>query len=296
MNKKTPLVSVVILTWNRFKDLRETLVKLRLNYYSPLEIIVVDNGSTDGTDKMVSSEFPDAIYLKQDKNRGIAGYNVGFAAAKGEYVVALDSDSYPARDAFTKMKEIFDEYPNAGAVAFDVLVPSEKSEKMEIPVNGAGDGVHEVTGYHGAGVGFRKEVFSKVGYWYEPFFLYFNEMDHALRMLENGYSILRSPAVRAFHKTTAAARPSERSSYFYARNALWLIWRRYPFWPMLKSTLYFIYLATAESFYQRTFVFIKALRDAFMKSGKVLSERKPLKSGLFDKIRIPLPLVFSRRG
>lgn len=288
--KLCPLVSIVILTWNRKSDLRETLEKLRDNLYSNLEIIVVDNNSTDGTGKMISLDFQEVNYLLQKENLGIAGYNVGFKAAKGEYVVALDSDSYPAKDAITKMVGLFDENRDAGAVAFDVHTPTKQSESVQIDCKE----VCNVVGYHGAGVGFRKEVFLQIGYWYEPFFLYFNEMDHALRLLKGGYRILRTPGVRAFHKSSPVARPSERTAYYYTRNALWVIWRHYPFREMLASTFYFIYLAVSESLFQRTWIYLSAVRDAFKKTGDVLSERQPVDRSLFKDVRIPLPLVFSR--
>ncbi|MFQ5431761.1 MAG: glycosyltransferase family 2 protein [Nitrospinota bacterium] len=291
MNKqKARLVSIVILTWNRKNDLRETLGKIRETAYSPIEIIVVDNASTDGTAEMVSSEFPAVNYLRQSKNSGIAGYNVGFKAAGGEFVVALDSDSYPGFDAITNMVALFDKNRDTGCIAFDV-----RSHQNIRPFNEAVDEVtREVAGYHGAGVGFRKELFEKAGYWFEPFFLYFNEMDHALNILKAGYKILHSTAVRAYHKSSPVQRGSSRASYFYVRNGLWLVWRHYPLRRMLPVTFYIIYLAVSESFYQRTLVYLVALRDAFKVSSKIIAEREPLDNKLFQKVRVPLPLLFGR--
>lgn len=285
------LVSVVILTWNRKEDVRATLEKLRRVDYSPLEIIVVDNDSTDGTDSMILREFPKVKYLQQPKNLGIAGYNVGFKAARGSYVVALDSDSYPAKNAITKMAKIFAENPRAGAVAFEVHSADADGGKAELSAGITG----EVFGYHGAGVGFRKEVFRIAGYWYEPFFLYFNEMDHALGILSAGYKIIHSTDIVAFHKSSPAARASsDTAAYYYARNALWLIWRRYPLRRMFCATIHFIYLAVSESVHQRTTVYLRALRDGFKMSAQVLAGREPLGEALFKKVRLPLQLVFTR--
>ena len=288
--QKGRLVSIVILTWNRKNDLRETLAKLEKVTYSPIEVIVVDNASTDGTQEMVSSEFRAVKYLRQDTNSGIAGYNVGFKAADGEFVVALDSDSYPAFDAITKMVALFDKNPGAGSVAFDVRAPQNGR-----PGNDAIKEVtSEVAGYHGAGVGFRKELFDKAGYWFEPFFLYFNEMDHALRILKAGYKIIHSTSVRAYHKSSPVQRGSSRASYYYVRNGLWLVWRHYPLLRMMSVTFYIIYLAVSETFYQRTPVYLAALRDAFKASSEIIAERKPLDKKLFQKVRLPLPLLFGR--
>jgi len=284
------LVSAVILTWNRKDDLRVTLEKLRDNDYSPLEVIVVDNNSIDGTGEMVRASFPETVYLPQTANLGIAGYNIGFKAARGEYIVVLDSDSYPEKDAIVRMAALFEKHADVGVVAFDV----HSTPRDAPPADGTADEACDAVGYHGAGAGFRREVFEKAGYWYEPFFLYFNEMDHALRVVNAGYRILHAPAVRAVHKSSPVARPSAHGSYYYSRNALWVIWRHYPFMPMLAATVYFVWLAVSESFHQRTPVFLKAVRDAFLRACPAVRGRRPVRPEVFRRVRIPLRLVFTR--
>ncbi len=286
------MVSVVILTWNRKDDLRFTLERLARESYAPLEVIVVDNASTDGTDAMMAADFPQFRYLPQSANLGIAGYNIGFQAAAGEYVLVLDSDSYPAPDAISRMAGIFDRHPEAGIVAFDVHAATGRQD--ESPVSGAQ--VREVYGYHGAGAGIRRAVFAKAGYWWEPFFLYFNEMDHALRALRAGFAILHSPAVRAFHKSSPVARPSERGAYFYTRNAFWIVWRHYPLLQMCGATAYLAYHAIAETIFQRSTVYFRAMLAAFGGACAAIKERQPLHPALFERVRIPLRLVFTRFG
>ncbi|ABZ83338.1 glycosyl transferase, family 2 [Heliomicrobium modesticaldum Ice1] len=114
------LVSVVILNWNRRNDLKEGLTRLREQPYRPLEIIVVDNGSTDDSVAMVRAEFPEVRLIETGKNLGVEGYNAGFRQARGEYVLILDDDSFPAYDAITRMVSRFQADPRLGVVAFDV--------------------------------------------------------------------------------------------------------------------------------------------------------------------------------
>ena len=292
MNSSDNTVSVVILTWNRRDDLTETLEKLSHDAYPNLEIIVVDNASTDGTAEFVADRFPHVKLIQEESNRGIAGYNSGFRSAKGEFIVAIDSDSYPHKDAISKSVEIFHQYEDVGIVAFDVHTPTELSLASENPA----PSMEEVTGYHGAGVAFRREVFEKVGYWYEPFFLYFNEMDHALRSVKAGFKIVRTPDIRAFHKSSVVSRPSENGPYYYVRNALWVVWRNYPLFPMIFATLKIIYMAVAESVYQGTSIYMKAVIDGFRNGGEVFDERRPLSTETFNNSRIPLNLAFSRWG
>lgn len=287
---KSGTVSVVILTWNRKDDLRFTLERLRGERHAPLEVIVVDNNSTDGTAAMMAADFPFFRYLPQNENLGIAGYNIGFKAATGDYIVALDSDSYPARDAITRMVGIFERHPEAGIVAFDVHADVRGEEEGPVP----GAEITEVYGYHGAGAGIRRAVFEKAGYWWEPLFLYFNEMDHALRVMQAGFAIVHSPAVRAYHKSSPVARPGIRGAFFYTRNAFWVVWRHYPAWEMVMATAYLIYHAIGETFWQGTAVYLRAMVAAFGGACAALRHRRPLHSALFTRTRIPLTLVFTR--
>ncbi|MCD6287587.1 MAG: glycosyltransferase family 2 protein, partial [Candidatus Hydrogenedentes bacterium] len=85
-------VSICILTCDRTEQLEILLASLTAISCRPLEVIVVDNGSTDDTARLVSSDYPDVIYLKQTENIGTAGRNVAMNAATGEIIVALDDD------------------------------------------------------------------------------------------------------------------------------------------------------------------------------------------------------------
>ncbi len=255
-------------------------------------MIVVDNNSKDGTEKMVKHDFPFVKYIKLGHNSGIAGYNVGFRKAKGDYIVALDSDSYPHPEAITKMAELLKKNSDAGIVAFDVHTPTKKNLETVID----SDEVKDIIGYHGAGAGIRKEVFQNIGYWFEPFFLYFNEMDHALRATRKGFRIITSPAVRAFHKSSVVARPSRNAPYFYLRNGFWLVWRNFPLPQMVLATFGLVRMAVYETFHQRTTVYMEAMKDAFKNIFTIFRTRKPLDATAFKKVRIPLSLIFSRFG
>ena len=85
-------VSIVILTLNRSDMLRDHLSSIRQQDYTNIEVIVVDNGSSDNTSKLVREEFPKVRIITLEDNIGCAARNIGIKAAVNNIVVTLDDD------------------------------------------------------------------------------------------------------------------------------------------------------------------------------------------------------------
>lgn len=97
-----PLVTVAVLAYNRRDALRANLTKLRDELDWPrdrLEVIVVDNASTDGTAEMLCSEFDEVRLIRSDVNTGVSGWNRAFEAGTGDWFLVLDDDCYITGDA-----------------------------------------------------------------------------------------------------------------------------------------------------------------------------------------------------
>ena len=292
---KNPLVSVVILTWNRKDDLIETITELRKSSYASIEVIVVDNGSEDGTPAVIKERFPDVVFVRLEKNTGIAGYNIGMKKARGEYVVLLDSDSFPDRSGIERMVKIFESDSKVGAVAFDVHNLIVESRESGVGSQKSLDlfKCKDVYGYNGAGVGIRKECLEKAGYLFEPYFLYFNEQDHAFRILQAGYKIKFHPEIIAYHKTSTTSRVSSSAPYFYTRNLLWMIWRFYPIRYAFIATVSLFFYASLSTVQQRTFIYMKAILDAIFGFSMVLSNRFVVDRNIIKNVRIPIRWAFT---
>jgi len=90
----SPLISIVVLNWNGRSVLDHCLMSLHEQTYQPLEIIVVDNASTDGSIEGVSQKFPGIQLIINEKNLGFgAGNNIGIQASKGKYIMMLNNDT-----------------------------------------------------------------------------------------------------------------------------------------------------------------------------------------------------------
>src|SRR5262249_52132283 len=117
-----PLISVVIVTWNRKNDVLETVRAVRSQAYENHQIVVVDNGSNDGTAEALRHADPAVDVVALPRNVGpAAGRTPGTDAAKGEIVFFLDSDASPAPETLGVVADKLIERPDVAGIACKVL-------------------------------------------------------------------------------------------------------------------------------------------------------------------------------
>lgn len=296
MNK--PLVSIVSICWNRKADICESLRKIREIDYDNLEVILVDNYSTDGTVEAVEEEFKEVKLIKMFKNIGIEAYNIGFKNAKGKYIIIIDDDSFPHKQAVKRMVEKFECDEKLGMVAFDVrnfynydsvtmddIIEEQKDTKAEAK--------DYLMAFNGAGAGVRRDLLEQVGFYPEEFFLYWNEQDTAFRILDTGYKIQFFSDVVSYHKYSPKNRASWRAPLYYTRNAFWLIWKNYSLGTSIKLTFKMIKDCFYYSMEQKTWIYLKAAFLAFKYYKNLNGKRKPVDKHIEDNLRIPLNVSFT---
>lgn len=129
--KENELVSVVIPTYNRMKDLPQAIDSVLGQSYQPFEIIVVDDGSTDGTETMVRSRYPQVRYLRQSNRGPAAARNAGIKAASGRYVAFLDSDDRWTPRKLEQQIGLFRMKPEVGLVFSSVRFVNRQGTPVE---------------------------------------------------------------------------------------------------------------------------------------------------------------------
>ncbi|MEO5358097.1 MAG: glycosyltransferase family 2 protein [Nitrospirae bacterium YQR-1] len=291
------LVSAVMVSYNRKEDVREGLLRLLNQKYPALEIIVVENGSTDGTAEMVQREFRTVRLINLQENTGVSAYNVGFKHSAGKYILILDDDSFPEEGAIEKMVEKFEQDPLLGVAAFDVRdyynyrettgKVDDKTEKEETLSN------NYIMSFNGAGAGLRKEIIDAIGGYPEEFFLYFNETDLALRVWNLGFKVKFFPDLVSYHKNSPSNRESTRAPFYYTRNLFWVLWKNYPQTLMWKNTFKLIYHCLYYSIEQGTGVYLKSFVDAVGGLRYILKKRMPVKKEVAKNMRIHMTSPFT---
>jgi len=248
--EKIPKVSIIVLNWNNFKDTKECLESLEKISYPNHEIIVVDNGSQDGSTRRIQKEFPDYIYIYNDKNLGFGeGTNVGmkYALKRGtDYVFYINNDMIVDKAFLEPLVQAM-RNERAGLVgpATYHYFQREKIYSAGIHLNFWKTKIkdykftgklREVDSLGGVFL-IKKEVIDKIGYFYEPYFLNLEETDYCFQAKKAGFKIFCEPKSKIWHKVGKTLRRiPATATYYYYRNQLLFIKRSNPFY--LKYPLY----------------------------------------------------------
>jgi GT2 family glycosyltransferase len=193
--REMPSVTIVFLVYNRRDELRTSLRRMldESDYEGDVEVIVVDNASTDGSGEMVRREFPLVQVITHERNVGVSGWNVGFAAARGDWVLALDDDCYLPPDGLGKAVAAAEEH-RADLVSFKVVSTYDRDYAFTEVMNRTG-----LLMFWGCAVLMRRVVLEELEGYDPEIFVWANELDFTMRFFDRGYRHLYFPEVAAEH-------------------------------------------------------------------------------------------------
>src|SRR5439155_11385711 len=280
-------VTIAILNYQRRDALRRALEAARGQRYAPLEILAVDNASTDGSQEMVRDEFPDVHLVALPANIAAAARNEGVRAAKGEIVFTLDNDVlFTTPEDVARGVAAFERHPRAAVVNFTILGPDGVLSRRDWchprdPDRWAD--TEFVTDYvlEGASACRREAFVASGGYW-APFFIGHEGWDLALRLLDAGHDLVYTPDVRVRHMVDPTVRPSGRIYYQYARNAVWVALRHHRGGRALRSIVQDLALMGFAAVRAGELgAYRRALVDAVRGARTALATRTPLSSNAY---------------
>lgn len=244
------LISAIVVNWERRELLRRCLLSLEAQRGAPLEIIVVDNGSRDGSCECVQREFPDVRLIRNNENRGFcAANNQGIAAARGEFVALLNNDAEADPGWATAMLLPMAD-PQVGMVACKVLMQGDRRRIDKVGHliypdgqnrgRGAGaidegqfDWVEEALWPDGCAALYRKSMLDEIGGFDEDFFAYGDDAELGLRARIAGWRCVYTPlAVAWHHRGNTLGLGSVRRLKLIERNRVLLAAKLFP-WSLL---------------------------------------------------------------
>lgn len=216
--------SFVIVNYNRKEELFITINKTKeliKNSKYQFEIVIVDNGSTDGSAEAVAASFPDVVLIANKVNVGAPAWNFGFEKAKGNYFIILDDDSH-IESGLDEALSYIDANPKIGVLALNILTGpyTSKDWRMQEGKN--------IIGFIGCGAIFRKETYKKIGGYADWIFLYVNEWDLGIRCTNAGYDVQFFKNCTVTHRTSSLHRTTKRLDVLVTKHELGIIYKYFP--------------------------------------------------------------------
>jgi GT2 family glycosyltransferase len=222
--------SLVITTKNRKDDLRRAVTSAACQT-EPLEIIVLDDGSSDGTAKMVSREFPQVRLVRSETSIGlVAQRNRGAVLASGDLIFSIDDDAeFSTPDVVAQTVKNFS-HPRIGAVAIPYIEP--KNSDLCFQRAPDTDAIWITESFRGTAYAVRRDIFNQLGGFRSDIVHQGEELDFCIRLLANGWFVRLGTADTILHHD-APRRDWRRMDFYGRRNDVLFAWRNVPspYWP-----------------------------------------------------------------
>jgi GT2 family glycosyltransferase len=320
MCKETnPCFSVIVLNWNGRHLLQECLTSLRHQSYRDFEVILVDNGSQDGSVDYVRQAFPEARILALASNLGFCGgNNRGIAIARGSYILPLNNDSELESTALEELdRAVRTDPPDVGfwavrmrrwhqrnlidncGTGYSIFGAGYQIGAGE-PDDGAYDEPAWIFGAPGGGACYCRSMLDDIGMFDEDFFYNNEDVDLSFRAQLAGYRCHYVPSAIVYHRGSVTVGPtSDKTVYHIQRNMEWAFLKNMPMGLMWKYLpLHCLYMIGWLAYWTakgRGRVVIRAKRDALLGWPKVRGKRREIQSKRRADLRYIDGLIHRRR-
>jgi GT2 family glycosyltransferase len=222
-----------------------------------IDLLVVDNGSIDGSADMVESRFPEARLIRTHKNLGFAaGNNVGYRASTGRYFLLLNSDTVVPRGAITRLVRFADATPTAAFVGPKVLNPDGSLQyscrrfpnlraallrntplarfvresaavRDYLMTDWCHDAPRAVDWLSGCCLLARREAVERIGALDEDYFMYCEDMDWCYRAHAGGWTSVYFPGAQVVHEVGKSSDWLPRRMIAFHHLSMYLFWRKH---------------------------------------------------------------------
>ena len=240
-------VSVVIPNFNGIAFLDSVLASLEGQTLSNFEVILVDNGSTDGSCSFVTANYPWVHLIELSENFGFCGaVNAGIRAAKAPYVLLLNNDTEVKEDFVEEMLAAIRRHKNAFSCGARMVQYHDRDRLDDVGnyycalgwsfARGRGKDIHAYetedkifSACAGAAI-YRKKIIEKIGYFDEEHFAYLEDTDIGYRARIYGYENWYAPKAIVYHvgSGTSGSRYNQFKTRYSSRNNIYLIYKNMP--------------------------------------------------------------------
>jgi N-acetylglucosaminyl-diphospho-decaprenol L-rhamnosyltransferase len=228
-----PRVAVVVITFNRCREADAALSRLESLPEQP-QVVLVDNGSTDGTAAMVRERHAKTCLLTPGVNLGAVARNLGVALVDAPYVAFCDDDTWWEPGSLTRAADVLDQHPRLAVLTADIRVEPgnredpicEEMRRSPLPASPGVPGHPLLSFLAGASV-VRRSAFEAAGGFSARLWLGGEEELLASDLARAGWQMSFLPEIVVHHEPSVARDPHLRRRHGI-RNTLWFTWLRRP--------------------------------------------------------------------
>lgn len=289
-----PEVYIIVLNWNGMEDTKECIESLKKIIYPNYEILLVDNGSTDGSVECLKKLYPEIEIIENQNNLGFAeGNNVGIKRAlekKADYVLLLNNDTIVDKDFLTHIIIVAESSDEIGIVGPKVYFYNDRNKIQSAggsvnfytgrtPLIGCNmqdvgqfDKIREVDYVSGCALLSKADVIEKLGFLCSDYFAYYEEVELCTRAKNNNFKVVCVPNSKIWHKEAITSKKSNYYTYLYTRN-------RFIF---MKRNGTILQIITSSVFFFATYFIVNSLNFIITKNTKNL---KNFYKGIYEGIK-----------
>ena len=245
-----PKIGILLVNWNGKEDTLRSLSSLKQIKAPEFEVVIIDNGSTDGSQEAIRQEFPGYTLIETGENRGFAGgNNVGIAYGMERdftHFLLLNNDTIVDPEILESFLKEFELHPEAGILGGKIYLMGDPKRLDHLGwIWNAKRLAFDFVGYRaldgekweqslgldyacGACLMIRREVFETIGVFDPRFFLFWEEADLCFRAKRAGFAVRTCPSAKLWHKVSASFTGGKpHAAYFVWRNRLLWIERNF---------------------------------------------------------------------
>jgi len=309
-------VTVIILNWNGRRFLEPCLLSLQRQTLAGVGVLIVDNGSTDGSVEFVRERFPEAKVISSDTNLGFAaGNNLAIRQARSDYVALLNNDAVADPRWIEELVSALGRHPEISFCASKMVIHHRPDLADSCGDTYAVDGTPgkighldtvakhnepvEVFGACAGAAMYRRSMLEELGGFDEDFFLVYEDSDLSFRARLKGYKCMYVPtAVVRHHLSATLGEKSDAAVYYAQRNIeyvflknmpTWLLFKYLPLHVLVNALRLFVFIARGQAG-----VFVRAKYEALRGVPMLLRKRRRIQNSRHISIR-QLDDLFTRR-
>jgi GT2 family glycosyltransferase len=268
-------ISIITINYNGLANTCALIETIPFNDY-PLEVIVVDNASSEDEATLIEQRYPQVKVIRSKKNLGFAGgNNLGIKAALGKYLFFINNDTF-FRPQDSNLQHLIDRLESDTKIG--MVCPKIRFAWGTCPIQFAGytplsritlrnkaigfgeedlgqyDNAHSTPYAHGAAMMVKREAIERAGLMPECYFLYYEELDWSMMIRRAGYDIWYEPTCTIYHKESqSTGQDSALRTYFITRNRLLFAKRNQQGAAKFLTYIYLIALVASKDVLKQTF-------------------------------------------